>query len=555
MAHVVDPQLLYSTLSDLAFIDQEQLDTLYKAAQSGGADFEKQLVAHDLLSEQNLGKIIADLLNLPFVSLKNSSIPTVFASLLPEEYTARHSVLFFGEAAGTLKLATSKPHRQDILTILKHATKSDIQVYYATDTDIQSCAAVFKKDLQTLYQEVVHNSTGKHPSERAIISLTDILIEQAYYMRASDIHMDAEADNSLVRFRIDGALHDVLHIPKHTQEQVIARIKYLANLRTDEHLSAQDGKIHLSTEYEDTLDLRVSVLPTIHGEKCVLRLLSTNQNRYGLSDLGMSDHDLAITKKHIKKMLGTILVTGPTGSGKTTTLYSVLKVLNSEERSISSIEDPVEYDIPGINQVQVNTQSNLNFSEGLRSILRQDPDILYVGEIRDTETAGIAINAALTGHLVLSTLHTNDSATTLPRLVEMGVEPYIIGSTVTLIIGQRLVRRICNNCRYSQILSADDLQKEFGALATKLLNKKDEVRVYLGKGCDVCHDSGYSGRIGVFELLEVDDNIRELLSSNATASEIRTQAIATGMQTMFVDCWKKVLAGETTIEELLTIVA
>jgi type II secretory ATPase GspE/PulE/Tfp pilus assembly ATPase PilB-like protein len=326
----------------------------------------------------------------------------------------------------------------------------------------------------------------------------------------------------------------------------------MAKLRTDEHRSAQDGKIRVKFEKEK-LDIRVSIIPIVEGEKIVMRLLSARSRQLSLEDLGLAGEDLVKLKKEYSKPYGMVLATGPTGAGKSTTLYAILKILNRREVNISTIEDPVEYDIEGINQIQVNAKTNLTFATGLRSILRQDPDVIMVGEIRDTETADMAINAAMTGHLVLSTLHTNDAPTALPRFLKMGIEPFLIASTVNIIIAQRLIRKTCSQCIVSEPTSSADLKKKFlpGLIDKHFGPNKKNIRLYHSKGCPVCGNTGYSGRIGIFEVLVVNEAIRDLIMKRANADEIREQAIKEGMKTMIEDGIKKALAGTTTIEEVL----
>jgi len=331
----------------------------------------------------------------------------------------------------------------------------------------------------------------------------------------------------------------------------------MSKLRTDEHLAPQDGKIRVKLDGDEDLDIRVSILPVSEGEKIVMRLLSSRLGKLSLLDLGMEESDLKKVSNAYSKAYGMILSTGPTGSGKTSSIYSILKILNTREKNITTIEDPVEYRIRGVNQIQVNTKTNLTFANGLRSILRQDPNIVFVGEIRDSETAGIAVNAALTGHLVLSTLHTNDAATTMPRLTDMKVEPFLVASTVNIVIAQRLIRKICVNCRISFIVTEGDLKKSLPVDVIKrhyvTTGEKKEVRLYKGQGCKICHFTGFSGRIGIFEVIDVTTRIRELITQKASADEIKKQAIAEGMTTMLDDGLQKVAKGMTTIAEVLRI--
>ncbi len=391
------------------------------------------------------------------------------------------------------------------------------------------------------------------PEEISVIRLVSNLIETAVEMGASDIHIDPEEKDIRVRFRIDGVLHDNFVFPKELHSEIITRIKVLSGLRTDEHQAAQDGriKVALSHDHQQTIDIRVSIAPTYYGENCVMRLLAESAQGFTLETLGFSPQNMARISRAIRKPYGMILATGPTGSGKTTTLYAILKKLNTKEVSIITIEDPVEYSMEGIDQIQVNARTGLTFANGLRFILRQDPNIIMVGEIRDNETAGIAINAAMTGHLVLSTLHTNDSSTTLPRLLDMDVEPFLIASTINIAIGQRLVRTICSECKAEKRLTDAELGAMKGVVPLELLGGKRDF--FIGVGCKTCDSSGYKGRIGIHEVLELNDEIRELIMKRADAAEIRRAAVRLGMKTMLEDGVEKALRGITTIEEVLRV--
>ncbi len=399
--------------------------------------------------------------------------------------------------------------------------------------------------------DAVASELSKQPTELSIIKLVDSLVQAAFLSRASDIHFDPAEKQIAVRFRIDGVMHDFYVFPKTIQQEVISRIKVLSGLRTDEHQAAQDGRFRITFDTVN-VDVRVSIAPTYYGENCVMRLLADQAATFTLESLGFEGRDLDVVKRNIKKPYGMILATGPTGSGKTTTLYTILKMLNTKEVSIITIEDPVEYSLEGIDQIQVNTRTGLTFANGLRSILRQDPNIVMVGEIRDEETAGIAVNAALTGHLLLSTLHTNDAATTLPRLLDMGIEPFLIASTVNVAIGQRLVRKICEGCKTKKAISADELKSLSSVIPTKTL--EGAKAFYYGKGCATCDHSGYKGRIGIHEVMEIDDEVRVALMKNADSSEIKKIAIKNGMTMMVEDGFRKAIDGVTTIEEILRVI-
>lgn len=387
--------------------------------------------------------------------------------------------------------------------------------------------------------------------EVSIIRLVDALVEHGFKARASDIHIEPEEDKVRVRFRIDGVLHDAFIFPKQLQSEIITRIKVLSGLRTDEHQAAQDGRFKIPMDDNQFIDVRVSVAPTYYGENSVMRILAQQAQAYTLEMMGFSEKDREKIERAIKTPFGMILCTGPTGSGKTTTLYTIIRILNTAEVSIITVEDPIEYSIPGIEQIQVNSRAGLTFASGLRSILRQDPNVIMVGEIRDEETAGIAVNAALTGHLVLSTIHTNDAPTTLPRLIDMKVESFLIASTVNIAIGQRLVRKLCPDCKTKEKLTEAELK----SLADLHSEKSwDQNVYYVGKGCKSCGDSGYKGRIGIYEVLEIDDELREAIVRRASASDIKKIAIKNGMTTMLEDGLHKASEGITTIQEILRVI-
>lgn len=398
----------------------------------------------------------------------------------------------------------------------------------------------------------IEKELARPAEEISIIRLVDLLIEYAYLSRTSDIHIDPGEGNVMIRFRIDGVMHDAFTLPKEIQSEIISRIKVLSGLRTDEHQAAQDGRFKFKSEKENVrFDVRVSIVPTYYEENAVLRILAEQGRTFTLKDVAFTPRDRERVERAITKPYGMILVTGPTGSGKTTTLYTILKTIKTPEVSIITIEDPIEYSLEGVDQIQVNNQTGLTFANGLRSILRQDPNVIMVGEIRDEETAAIAVNAALTGHLLLSTLHTNDAATTLPRLLDMKVEPFLIASTVNIAIAQRLVRTICPDCKEKKKYPIATLELFGSALPEGTL--KDTDAFYTGKGCDACTGSGYKGRVGIYEVLEVSEAIREAIIKHLDASEIKKIAMHEGMVTMLEDGLRKAKSGLTTIEEVLRV--
>lgn len=551
---LTDAQLA-KILQENEYLTPEQLKIAQEKASVEKISLYEAIVDKDLLSDENLGKIVADFLKIPFISLGSVTIPQEVLNIVPEEVAKKQRIIIFAQTKEFLKAATSDPSNKDIKQFVEKKTGLPVRIYFATDKDIVNTFRLYKKLLQERFDELLKEqlsiASKAQMKEVSIAKVVDLLIEYAYYNKASDVHIEPRVTDSLTRFRIDGVLHDVLSIDKAFHNQVISRIKVLSKLRTDEHLSAQDGKMRIKLDEED-LDVRVSIVPVVQGEDTVLRLLSSKSRQFSLSDLGMAEKSLEKIKSAYKKPYGMILVTGPTGSGKTTSMYAVLKILNVREKNIATIEDPVEYEINGIKQIQVNPKTNLTFADGLRSILRQDPDIIFVGEIRDAETADIAINSAMTGHLVLSTLHTNDAPTALPRLIDMKIEPFLVASTVNVIVGQRLVRKICTNCRVSYTQSKNELILRFSEEEiVRYFGKDNKIRMYRGKGCSVCHLTGYSGRVGIFEVMEITEKIKKLITEKADADVIKKEAIREGMVTMSEDGLAKVQQGITTIEEVL----
>src|SRR3989344_4795331 len=404
----ISDEALYKLLKGLEVIEEKQLISLYKQSQKNKIPFAEAIVQKDVLSDENLGELIADFLKLPYVNLSKQSIPRNTLTIIPERVARANKIIAFEASEKGLSIATSDPQNQEPVIMAAKKAGLKPRVFFATDRDIDEALSLYKERIKSTFDVLLNEEVFKagkvEDKEAPIAKVVDTLIEYGYDYKASDIHIEPTEEESLVRFRIDGVLHDMLHLPKNLHSQIVTRIKVLSKLRTDEHLSAQDGKMQARLEKE-TIDVRVSIVPIVEGEKCVMRLLTSHYRQFGLNDLGMSNDDLEKVKRGMKKPYGIIISTGPTGSGKTTSMYAILKILNTREVNIATIEDPVEYEIEGINQIQVNEKTNLNFAEGLRSILRQDPNIIYVGEIRDEETAGIAINSAMTGHLVLSTLH------------------------------------------------------------------------------------------------------------------------------------------------------
>ncbi len=546
---------LEKLLRENQYLSENDLQAAKETANRESIPLSQAVVREDLISDENLGKVIADYYQIPFVDLSKSVIPDNILHIIPEAVArAQHAVAFALDEYG-LKLATSNPANKEFINYIAQKIEGNVTIYFASDHDIEDTLSLYRKELQKTFDELLRKQVPGNiagaVANTSVTRILDLIIEYAYQDKASDIHIEPYDDYSLVRFRIDGILHDIVSLPKAFHEQIISRIKVLAKLRTDEHLSAQDGKMQKKFPEED-LDIRVSIIPIVHGEKAVLRLLSSRSRQFSFRNLGISDQDLEKIRRAYQKPYGMLLSTGPTGSGKTTTIYAIIKVLNTRDKNIATIEDPVEYEIRGINQIQVNAKTNLTFSEGLRAILRQDPNVIFVGEIRDSDTAAMAVNSAMTGHLVLSTLHTNDAATALPRLIDMGIEPFLISSTVNVVIAQRLVRKICEKCRVSMTLDANKISRLIPRkLVQKYFGADQEIRVYRGKGCAVCRQTGYTGRVGLFEVLEMSHQIQELVNRKADSNAIFNQALQEGMGTMLEDGLGKVQKGLTTIEEVL----
>jgi len=511
------------------------------------------------IDEKQLGQVIANHFNIPLVDLATINIPDDILNIIPETIAKRQQAVIFEESDTDIKIALGNPSDTLLAEFIALKTKKNVQMFYAVESDLEHVLSYYNTDFQKLFEKLVHaddtSVLGKISRDVPVKKMVDMLIKVAHQEKSSDIHIEPHGDKFIVRFRIDGILHDIFTLPRQLHDRIVSRIKVVAELRTDEHLSAQDGKMRLILDRNSHIDLRVSILPIIDGEKIVMRLLSSEARGSSLKDLGFSEEDLAKIERALSKSYGMITCTGPTGSGKTTSIYSVLQKINSREINISSIEDPVEYRLPDANQVQVNNKTNLTFANGLRSLLRQDPDYIFVGEIRDSETASIAINAALTGHMVLSTLHTNTAAAALPRLFDMKVEPFLAATTVNLIIGQRLVRRICDNCRVAYTLPLDQIKESISREVLKKYFPDVEliqgVQCYKGEGCRICHHTGYAGRIGVYELLEVTRDIRELIYKKASAQDIEDRAKELGMKKMLEDGLRKISMGLTTFEEVL----
>jgi type IV pilus assembly protein PilB len=562
---------LKKILIDLKVIKKTDWDAASKNANRRRRGVEEVLIERGFLNERYLYELVSNQLDVPYVNLRKRKIDPKVLTAIDESVATEARAIPFSLEGKTLKVALVDPLDKKKIALVKKATKKKLEVFMTSYKNYLFAARLYekniKKELSDILNVNVASKDGKTTKiEVPVIKIIDSILEYALFEQSSDIHIEALPDAVVVRFRIDGDLHDKAELPASVHDALLARIKILANLRIDEHRVPQDGRFSFKIEDEEE-SVRVSIIPAFYGEKVVMRLMTDEAQNFTLEDIGFSEKNVKIMEKQIKKPFGMILVVGPTGSGKTTTLYTVLNMLNTENVNICTIEDPIEYGIHRVNQTQVNEKAGYTFATGLRSLLRQDPDIIMIGEIRDKETAQISVRAGLTGHLVLSTLHTNNAAGAPPRLLDMGVESFLAASTLNVVIAQRLVRRICIACIESFHLNKAELKslsKEFD-LEEMLQRFKDlgfiekkiksfaNLSFYKGKGCSRCSDSGYKKRVAVMEILENKDTVQASIIRNAPSGEINKAAKEKGMVTIFEDGMQKVLLGLTTIEEVLRI--
>jgi len=578
----VEPQQLKAFMLDAGLIKESQFDAAFKKAQKEGKRVEEVLVGENLISQEDLIRLEAYILGIPFVNLEREKVPPEVLKIIPEPIARSHNIVAFRKKGKNLEVAMLDP--EDLKTIEFIKKKADLKILprLTTPKSIKNVLRQYQESLQAEFGEIIKKEAGeikkipereeveekaeleKQAQELPIIRIVDTLLKHAILQRASDVHIEPTEKEVLVRYRIDGILHDAMTLPLATKSGIVARIKVLSNLKLDEHRLPQDGRFKIETE-DYKYSVRVSILPVFNGEKVVMRLLPEKAKGYSLEGLGLRGEALEWVQEALRKPVGMILVTGPTGCGKTTTLYSMMEILNTPEVNISTIEDPIEYRMPRINQTQVNPKIGLTFAAGLRALLRQDPDIIMVGEIRDKETASLAVNAALTGHLVLSTLHTNSAAGAIPRLIEMGVEPFLLSSTLNLVLAQRLVRRLCeekekykltpnqlrNLKKYCDLKRIEEVLKEEKILKSKKTLKELEFcRPKPSKNCP----EGYQGRIGIFEVLKVTESIKNLIHQRAISDEIQKRAQKEGMRLMIEDGFCKAAQGITTVEEVLRVI-
>ena len=528
------------------YLSEEDAKLAEKEAEKTHTPLVEYLLSNGFITKNLLGQAIAESFGVKFIDLEAHPPTPQQVKIIPEDFARKYTILLTAASKTAVAIATHNPTQPGIKEDLaKRFPKHEVQLNFAFEDDIHSAFIHYKKSLETRFSEVIKEQKRVAPE-----IIEEIFIDATTF-QASDIHFEPGPKNAVIRFRIDGVMHEAGRVAKDQYENIVNRIKVLSHLRIDEHFSVQDGAMQITTD-NGTSDVRISIAPTVDGEKVVLRLLSSYVRDFTLDDLGISQSHQEQLKEASKKPFGMILVTGPTGSGKTTTLYALLKKINSPEINITTIEDPVEYKITGVNHIQVAPEKDITFAQGLRSIVRQDPDVILVGEIRDRETADIATNAALTGHLLFSTFHANDSATAIPRLLDMGVEPFLMASTLEMIVAQRLVRKICGECRYSYTLSPVDAKKQYPKVASFLPNT--QMTLYKGKGCKSCSNTGYRGRIAVLEIIVATPELKELILKHPSTQEIWKMAASQGSTSLFEDGMNKVKHGTTTLDEVLRVI-
>jgi len=577
----IENSQLKDFIRDAGMVKDGDLDLALKECENQGKKLGDILVEKKLISEVQLRKLYAYILGIPFVDLAKEIVPTDILQIIPEPIAKKHKIVAFEKSGRNLKIAMLNPEDIQTIDFIKKKTGFKIITCLTSEDSIEVILKQYEKSLKAEFGDIIKRDASevsdgeveedleKIAQGLPIIRIVDTLIKHAILQEASDIHIEPDEKEVRVRYRIDGILHDAMTLPKQVTQGIIARIKVLSNLKLDEHRVPQDGRFKIEKEGKK-MSFRVSILPIFDGEKIVMRLLDESSKGLTMEQMGLTGESLEIMHRQIKKPNGMILVTGPTGSGKTTTLYTVMDILNTPAVNISTVEDPIEYRMPRINQTQIYPKVGLTFASGLRSLLRQDPNIIMIGEIRDNETIEMAIHAAMTGHLVLSTLHTNSAAGALPRLLDMGAEPFLVASTLNVVVAQRLVRKLCSNCRKEYKLTSADLNtlndnyamddileaiKKSSILKDKLKEKDDwqDMKFFKKAGCEQCNNEGYHGRLGIFEVLEITEEIGKMITQKNTSEEIERQAKSKGMLTMIEDGFIKIIRGLTSIEEIMRV--
>jgi len=563
-------------------ISEKELEDISQKKSEKRQEIEKELIEENYITEENLAVLKANIAGIPFVNLEDRNVPLDVLRTIPEHIARLNNIVAYRREGSDLEVAMLDPEDLAAIDFVEKSTELRVLPRMTTREGISHVLSQYQESLEAEFEEILKgenqgikelrkedgekdkDNLEEAAKEVSVIKIVDTLIKHAILQNASDIHIEPEEKDIIVRYRIDGILHDAMVLPANVSTGIVARIKILANLKIDERRLPQDGRFKIETN-NYKYSLRVSVLPVTHGEKIVMRLLPETGRALDLEEIGLAGISLERVRDNLKKTSGTILVTGPTGSGKTTTLYSLLQILNTPEVNISTIEDPVEYEISRISQTQVNTKIGLTFASGLRSLVRQDPDVIMVGEIRDSETAHLATNASLTGHQVLSTLHTTDAAGAVSRLTDMGVEPFLISSTLNIVIGQRLVRKIAtekesyrlNKEEVKSLSKFCDTEKVTKLLRErKIINEEEgltDIDFYRPKKSKEA-PTGYKGRSGIYEVLPVTEAVRDLIVKKAGSSKIKERAQKEGMITMVEDGIIKAAQGMTSIEEVLRVV-
>ena len=578
----VESQQLEAFLLDAGLVNETQFKEASKKAEKTHQKIGDILVSQNLISQEKLIRLEAYILGIPFVDLEKEKISPEVLRIIPEPIARSHNIIAFRKKGRNLEVAMLDPEDLKTIEFIKKKANLKILPRLTSPKSIKNVLSQYQESLEAEFGEIIKKEAGdikkvpeeevveekeeleKQAQELPIIRIVDTLLKHAILQRASDIHIEPMEKEVLVRYRIDGILRDAMTLPTATKSGIVARIKVLSNLKLDEHRLPQDGRFKIESE-DYKYSVRVSILPVFNGEKAVMRLLPEKARGYSLEGLGLWGEALERAQEALRRPVGMILVTGPTGCGKTTTLYSMMEILNTPGVNISTVEDPIEYRMPRINQTQVNPKIGLTFASGLRSLLRQDPDIMMVGEIRDEETAALAINAALTGHLVLSTLHTNSAAGAIPRLIDMKVEPFLLSSTLNLILAQRLVTKLGgekekykikkdelgNLAKYCSLRKIEEVLRE-----EKILKSREgigDIEFYRPKASKECPD-GYKGRVGIYEVLSISESIKTLINKGATSDEIQTRAQKEEMRLMIEDGFVKAAQGLTSIEEVLRVI-
>jgi len=582
----VSTQQLKAFLLDKKIVNNSQLDKAEKLSDKARKPLEEILLSEKMVPEKELIQLKAYILGIPFVDLKKTDINPAILKIIPEPIARENNIVAIKKTGNELEVAMLDPTDLQTIDFIKKKTGLKIRPRLTSSDSIKIVLKKYQQSLEAEFGEIIKteaqksglpklelikkeegdekNDLRKAAEELPIIKIVDTLIKHAILQRASDIHIEPGEKEVVVRYRIDGILRDAMILPNQVQSGIVARIKVLSNLKLDEHRLPQDGRFKIQTE-DQKISFRISVLPTFYGEKIVMRLLIEGGKKFSLEGLGFWGDSLEMIHRAIKKPYGMILATGPTGCGKTTTLYTILEILNQPGVNICTVEDPIEYQVPRVNQTQVKPQIGLTFASGLRALLRQDPNIIMVGEIRDNETAELAINAALTGHLVLSTLHTNSAAGAFPRLLDMGVEPFLIASTINIVMAQRLVRRLGQESREKYNLTKAQIEEmkkdiDLDSILSVLKQEKivpetakwETIDFYKPKPTKDCPE-GFKDRVGIREALDVSDSIKELIMKRANSDEIETQARKEGMLTMLEDGFVKAVQGQTSLEEIMRV--